>query len=457
MKDKAIIWGTGSSAKRVYYKLKDIYEIKGFADSDSKKWDTEFMGRPVFSFDKLKYEKEEYIIVIASVYYSEILKAIKELGLNVPVLRSSKSGLLLPLENANSIQKKRRLRRILYVQPMECIRTYKIAKVMKAAGVQVDMAYLYESPEVDIKGDIFYDHLISINSLQGFVDYVNTEDYDIVHCSNWPDTLSNLMIFNTNKKVVHDTHDLYSQWREFTIDEMVLEYNANRHADGLCYVTGEVKNIARQKYNIQGKPILVLDNYISEKVLPAKYISKLSNMNNEIHCVYEGGVWADKNTHRYLEEIFLKIAAENIHVHFYSKGDEEYFRSIEQKSPYIHYEGYLQQNLLIEEMTKYDVGLLYLNITEENRDFLSTAAPNKIYEYVCAGLPVAVCGIESLVKKVNDLSIGRELHADGNIKGQLESIKNIKVEKDFLVKKGLTMEAQSERIISFYEEVLNRV
>jgi len=456
-KEKAVVWGTGSSGKRAYYKLKDMYEIQGFADSDSKKWGEKFMGRPVLGFEELKNAKEGFILVIASVYHSEILKTIGRLGLRMPVLRiSSKSGLLLSVQNACPIQGKRKLRRILYVQPSECIRTHKIAKVMRDAGICVDMAYSHESPELDKKGDVPYERLIPIHTLQGFVDYVNAEDYDIVHCSNWPDALSNLMIFNSNKKVVHDTHDLYSRRKDFTMDEMVAEYNANRHADGLCYATEDERDAADQRHNIQGKPVLILDNYISEKVMPAACLPKLSGTDHEMHCVYEGGVWADKNTPRYFEDIFSRIAAEGVHVHFYSKGNEKYFREIEQKSSYIHYEGYLQQDLLIAEMTKYDIGLLYFNVTSENRDFLAGSAPNKIYEYVSAQLPVAVCDIETLVKKANKLSIGRQMSLDGNIKKQLEDIRNIKIEKDFLAKRGLTMEAQAGRILSFYEEVLNR-
>lgn len=46
--------------------------------------------------------------------------------------------------------------------------------------------------------------------MQQFIDYVNAEDYDVIHCLNGPDALTNLLIFNCNKKVIHDLHDMKS-------------------------------------------------------------------------------------------------------------------------------------------------------------------------------------------------------------------------------------------------------
>ena len=49
----------------------------------------------------------------------------------------------------------------------------------------------------------------------------------------------------------------------------------------------------------------------------------------------------------------------------------------------------------MEEMTKYDAGLFVLNINDENRTFLETASPNKLYEYLNAELPTICCDLDS--------------------------------------------------------------
>ncbi len=454
--DKIVIWGTGGGGEKAYYKLRKTYDIIGYADSNEKRWGATFCGKKIWSYDDLAGE-QQYKLVIASEYYREILRTIENLGLDVPVIRISiNSGLLVSIGNEMVYKCRKKVRRILYVQSSEDIRTYKIAKTMSEQGIRVDLAYTHRCIEQDIKGESPYEHIISINDMQQFIDYVNAEDYDVIHCSNEPDALTNLLIFNCNKKVIHDLHDMKSHKNDLSIDEMVMEYNAMCHAAGLMYVTEQVKEIANQKYNLTGKPTLVVDNYILKEICPRTYLPKLSHTDQEIHCVYEGGVWEDEHTHRYLEDIFLRIASEGIHVHFYPTGNNKYYSELGNKSPYIHYEGFVEYEQLITEMTKYDIGLLYLNVTKENRDFLTATSPNKIYEYACAGLPVAVCDIETLVKRVHELQIGEELQLEGNIKEQMEDMLKIRIDKGFLVEHGLTMEDHGERILAFYEEVLNR-
>ena len=307
------------------------------------------------------------------------------------------------------------------------------------------------------KEELPYTNIIPINNIQSFIVYVNSADYDIVHCSNEPDYLSNLLIFNTNKTVVHDTHDLMSLRADIDMNGVVLEYNANRFADGNIYTTEEVKSIAIKKFGIEDKEILVLENYIAQNLEPKKYLRKLSDIDKEIHCVYEGGISDDPENHRYYEKIFLNIAKEKIHIHFFAMGNNiEYYKKIEALSDYIHYEGCFGIDELMVNLTQYDIGLVQLNITSRISKFLQSASPNKMYEYLSAGLPIAVCNIQNLKKFVNKYNIGKELVFGSDIKKQLEDIKNIKIEKEFLKKNKLTMDSQADNIIKFYEKVMRK-
>ena len=107
------------------------------------------------------------------------------------------------------------------------------------------------------------------------------------------------------------------------------------------------------------------------------------------------------------------------------------------------------------EMTQYDIGLVELNITNRNRAFLQTTFPNKIFEYIYAGLPVAVCDIPSLTEFAERYNVGRYFDLEGNIKDQLYDISRIEISENILEEQGLTMNQQAKNILIFYNEVVN--
>ena len=181
---------------------------------------------------------------------------------------------------------------------------------------------------------------------------------------------------------------------------------------------------------------------------------KLSATDGEIHCVYEGAVvGGDRNSHRFFDEMWEKIADAGVHIHFYSSSAMEYCKRLEKISSLIHYEGSASGEKLILEMTKYDCGLAIFNINEQNRIFLETGTANKVYEYLNAGIPVVVGEIKSYIKFVEKYGVGKMLDMQKDIRAQISLIAQISIEEDFLTKNNLTMMARSKELIDFYERV----
>lgn len=463
--EKVILFGCGSLGVNTYHKLKNRYHIQAFIDNDKNKWGKQVEGLEVISVDTLPEYKDKYKIIIASTYYREILEQLLNMNVNNIAYITPDNHFLKEYTDEYKFQwfireneiiedYKMQIHKILFVQDTQCIRTYKIANSLKQIGIQVDLAYLIQSPQIgSLNNSLPYTKIIPINNIKEFLSYVNESNYDIIHCSNEPDYLTNLLL-RTNKAVVHDCHDMTSFERDVTNAEFVLEYIANSYSDGNIYITEKQRAYAYENLNISDKPTLLLKNYTSIQQKPKNYLPKISDQDQELHCVYEG--WLEKElTHtRYLEEKFLAVASKNIHVHFYTSDKKQYYQELEAKSNYIHWEGNCPTSKLIEEMTQYDVGLMLFNITKENKKSMESAWPNKVFEYLNAGLPIAFDNLP-LIKEFNkEYKIGRTLDFQGDVLNQIQMIKNMYVSKDFLDKNKLFMEFKTNKILEFYTQVI---
>ena len=79
-KQNCIIFGASVSGEKAYAALKDNYNIIGFSDNNSKKWNELFLERKVFSPAELAGE-EEIEIIIASHHYAAIGTQLIEAGI----------------------------------------------------------------------------------------------------------------------------------------------------------------------------------------------------------------------------------------------------------------------------------------------------------------------------------------------------------------------------------------
>ncbi len=466
LKKNIIIFGAGEYGASAYCSLHDGYSILCYVDNNAKKQGSFLFGVPVISIEELSnyYNNSTDIIVCMRDYYSAITQ-LSEIGIdeNYVMLEgflyhNTVAEAMIPVElgSYKAFKREDNNKNILFIQNMACIRTHKIASVMRESGYNVFLLYTLRPPieEYDSYREIYNDiwHFTSVN---GMIDFINQSDFDVLHCSNEPDILVNVAL-QTSKPVVFDTHDMQSVRTDVDIETIALEFIANTKAEGNIYTSKAVKEIAEEKFDLSGHEVIAFENMM-EKQYDITFHPKLSKVDDEIHCVYEGGIVGNiRDNHRFFENIWLEIASQGIHIHFYSQSDEEYCRLLDSKSEYLHYEGNIGGKDLIEELTQYDCGLAIFNVTKRNRTFLETGTANKMYEYLNAGLPVVVGDIQSYVDFVNKYKVGIKLDMGGDILKQLCDAIKIKVEKDFLDKHGFTMEAKQKDLINFYERVMKK-
>lgn len=461
-----IIFGSGFYGKGAYYKLKRYYNILYYVDSNDSLHGMKLYDIDIISVEEMAtvFDRVTTDIIICSQAYFTIANQLLDLQINEYYVmlegflyHTDDLEVMMPvsLHREEYYKKSPGEKNMLFVQNTACIRTHKIATVMRNRGYKVFLLYTIAPPERNNAdfADV-YTKVFTAFTAKQMIDFVNGSDFDVVHSSNEPDSLTNLLLL-TNKKIVFDTHDMMSLCGYSRLETLTLEYLANTKSEGVMYTSDGVAEIAEKKFNLSNEKIFSLENVILEQLAVDKRHEKLSMQDHKVHCVYEGGVvGSDPLYLRYFENIWKKITDCGIHIHFYSPSDEVYCSNLAQTSEFLHFEGNMGSKELINEMTKYDCGLAVFNVNDGNRVFLETGTANKVYEYLNAGLPVVVGNIKSYIRFVEKYGVGKYLDLDGNISQQISEICKIKIADDFLEKNGLTMDAKGDDLEAFYQKVM---
>jgi len=100
-------------------------------------------------------------------------------------------------------------------------------------------------------------------------------------------------------------------------------------------------------------------------------------------------------------------------------------------------------------MTQYDFGIVPFIVTKDNRHHLDSALPNKLFEYLAAGLPVIVRDLQCMASYVKREKVGIVFDQVQDIIDIIEELKNIDVSG-----KVRTFEDEIEKIEKLYEKVL---
>lgn len=358
---------------------------------------------------------------------------------------------------------------MLFVQDRICSRSWKEASALREAGVSVDLVELRESSSFR-DYSVFDDHVnlpvdpgIRSMALNGrrvrsmVADHLRSRSYDLVQTHNGPDALGAWLPRITSAPVVHDIHDLQTEselpWAGpvKTLAVRTLhrwwEGTACRSATAVMTTSPAMARYVRRKYGRD--EVFALEN----KVLPFSFdpLPKLSESEGGIHLVYAGGIRPGEGTERDLIPVFEQIAGGDIHVHVYpilpDGAEGEQARDALDRATNVHAHDLVPQDRFVEEMSQYDWGIVWFTRFNEN---IRVAAPNKLYEFQVAGLPI--------VTNVRDGHIGDHVRkrSAGIVVGRADQVPE-RVEdppKIDLDPEGCFLKGQE--IVRIYEQVLER-
>jgi len=465
MKQKCVIFGAGVQGTIVYGKLSCVFDIVAYSDNNNQLWGNQKHGVTIVPPDELPalIEKTGALIFIANEFHhDDIADQLDGLHLqyyydNCDLCYERDANVWYPVSPIQAEPYKKpdpTQFAVLFVQNRPCTRTDKIANALRNKGVLTYAAYT-RAPSV--MGTRSYEREFPFWSYAGLLDFVNNSEFDVIHCSNTPDILVNILI-HSNKKVIHDCHDIRTiEKKEVSPEEFAMEYIANTQADGVISTTEQMRDILMRRYGTAKEKTFVLGNYPLSSYENVERLPKISAADGQIHCVYEGGI-IDKTSaanvpYKFFEPVFIKLAQAGVHVHIYSQRAPEYLEQLDCEYPNIHYEGNCSGEQLITQMTQYDLGLnLAPEMMQTAFDF---ASPNKFYEYLSAGLPV-VTNVKLLADIVVKYHCGGIVDLHNDIVSQLRSCLKTKIPRNFCDTHGLTMDANADRLLSFYQAIVSQ-
>ena len=185
-----------------------------------------------------------------------------------------------------------------------------------------------------------------------------------------------------------------------------MEAVANRGAAGHIYVSEFLLQVARSEYQVDARTSIVLPNYVTESQLPRSLPPKLSASDGQLHVVYEGGVGERTDSHRFLLEQFEQIVDSGLNLHLYPCRRVGAYESLARRNQRFSCHQPEPPEDLLTELGRYDFGLIAFNPIPEKRRHLDSALPNKLFEYLAAGLPVIGPDNQSLRRFIRETGCG---------------------------------------------------
>lgn len=344
---------------------------------------------------------------------------------------------------------------ILFLHEDPCVRAYKqsvsltkqghrVHLICKTLTIQPKMAEIVSS----VTHYLDFEHL-AVLLTQG--------RWDVVHSHNEPNEITEVALLNVNYcPVIFDCHDYTGLRQKLHAVQARTERRCFEDSHAVIHVSHGMLDVAAERY--VSKRSIVLPSYPSKAELNLPRKSKMPGN----HLVYLGGLLdaGHKNfEYRNYYPFFVALIEKGVHVHaFPSSTQQERVRTyleLDKKSEFFHLHGKLPYSKLLEVISMFQWGLSgfsFEGINEPNRiRFLNNALPNKLFDYIAAGVCPVVVNCDTAGRFAEDLGVGYhardithfvEIVTDGRPKPPLEDLSLI------------DMDSQVARLVELYRELI---
>ena len=284
---------------------------------------------------------------------------------------------------------------------------------------------------------------------------------DILHCNDLhtlPIGVIIKLFFNKNTKIVYDAHEFEINDRPnqsaLSIKFHYWFENAFiRYTDQIITVSDSIADEYQKLYTIP-KPALVLNAPPLQHVEKKDIFRETFNIqNHQTIFLYQGGVSKGRGI-EILLQTFQIPSNPNYVIVFMGNGPlSGHIQEASQHSDRIFYHPAVSPEILLDYTASADYGILFYENSCLNHYYCS---PNKMFEYIMAGLPVIVSNLYEMAKIVNTHHIGivaNENSPQGLIDA-MDKITNLNLSNlqanTKLIQKTYNWEIQAKKLLEVY-------
>ncbi len=305
----------------------------------------------------------------------------------------------------------------------------KYAFGLRALHPEISLGFAYQGKTLTGwygSGDELFDHwwaLPPTDPTSALAAVVAQFQPTLIHSHNLPDSLTVLAlnVVDGRVPVIHDVHDLmslrqtpYEDGFEDPEDPAELESAAIEGCAALVAVSREMLDEIDARHATPERRLLFA-NYALARDLASDTTARADA--GPPRVVYEGSLSAN-GSHYDLRDHFVAIAASGLSIDVFPNRDAPAYRDLAARTPGMRLMETHEPAALLRALPAYDVGWTAFN-TGLNAAHLDTALPNKAFEYLASGLPIAVGPHRALERLVADHGVGIVVEHPGDLAEQL--------------------------------------
>lgn len=269
---------------------------------------------------------------------------------------------------------------------------------------------------------------------------------DIIVYSNEPNYPFRIIKENTDLPVIYDIHDFTSLSTSRFPEELEMEKWALEHADGFIVPSrGYLKKIR----GISKKPSILVYSKVPQALYP-----QVTHVKSHPGLVYEGGLkgldkadsynYAYRNWAAFMQKVAEGLKGED-QIYCYSANDGEDFK--EYLHDKIKISPPLLYNVLLGSLGMHTAGLV--GTPYPVSDF-QDSMPNKLFEYVSAGIPCVVVNSPEAKTFVEENELGLGISDATEVPDALDKLRNTRVHLD---RWQYAMESEVPKLVELLREV----